>query len=201
VKGEITMTDEEILARDDAAIALGLPTKEYRYNFRVTTRTDYGDGDFIEATSMNAAVSRLLDPDGRYYPHEGRTVSNDEEVAGDQVLFISAPAPKNDEQFWPDEEEVDARPQGEPFSWTAVDLVRSLARAGPGDDLTQWLVAAREACRVPAPPDFIEEEEKPQPTMNRTDLLDCAKGNHDFDETWCVCRVCGISEEEEQENG
>lgn len=127
---------EAARARHEAARALGLLT-DYFPSWRVTTRASE-DGQAFSALDIGAAI-RVAVADK---PH----AIDDENVEGDEVLFMDAYDSKGLPMNL--DIEIDARQPGEPFSWTACEIIKHMAAAGPGDDLTKFLVAAREACHV-----------------------------------------------------
>lgn len=115
------MTDEE-KAVETAAQALGL-MKRYWYRVAFTTRA-YANEE-LEASSVEAAIARLreinvADEYGHY---------NDSGVEGDETITLM-------DEDGDELAELDMRATGQPFSWTACDLVVEMCKTiAEGGDL------------------------------------------------------------------
>lgn len=145
------MTDEE-KAVETAAQALGL-MKTYQYRVAFTTRT-YAN-EQIEATSVTAAIAKLREMNiSDDYGHY-----NDSGVEGDELITLL-------DEDGDELAELDMRSPGEPFSWTACELVKELAK----DDgfkserdaviaLRMWVAKAKEACANTNPVVRYEDNE------------------------------------------
>ena len=115
---------ERRVAVKEAATALGLNV-HFQVYVNYTQRTS--DDVSFECPTIEDVKEQLL---------ELRRQLTDNE--GDEIAYITT---GNGDEF--QEIDFDMREDGEPFSWHAVDLVKNLAKAEPGD-LAEWIVKARE---------------------------------------------------------
>ena len=136
-------TVEEAKALQLAAAATGVAnTYQIRWAIAACETSEYED---IEAVDLRHAIELAEE----YRPAN----------TGDDTLQITE-IPDHDNYLYEDEFEIDRRAPGNPFSWDACHIVKDLAMSGPGDDLTEFLVRAREACTVPSIDEQIAAHEK-----------------------------------------
>lgn len=119
-------------------------TKEYRIRIGVTVRA-YAEETF-EATSWEEAVQKAseYDPDDFWYSY-----SRDDGREGDEIAYL-----READDDMSDDHEIELRTDGEPFSWTSVEIVKKLADLPEGDFTAEKLgkiatiiQEARAACR------------------------------------------------------
>lgn len=115
--------------------------------FRATAETS------VEATSFAAALEAAKDLNIRDF-----SVSI-EGCEGDETIHLHGPDdddPSTDDEWSGDGVEIDAREQGEPFSWEATRLVQDLAKFEIPQGFTalkalrQFIDRAKSACKVDA---------------------------------------------------
>lgn len=115
-------------------------TREYRVRLRATARVR--NEDTITATSMEDALEQVSKIDLEKY-RWGYRYSHDDGVDGDEIAYV---VEVDDEEG--DEIEVDLRAEGEPFSWTAVEIVKAMAAVDDADAaaLAALVQRAKAAC-------------------------------------------------------
>ncbi len=129
------MTKEE--AVHVAAVALGVTTS-YDVRVMITKREEIISQTY-EAADIDD-LERMLVRD-----------IQDEEREGDEIAYVAL---LNDEGWSTDEDfEIDLRSAGEPFSWTAVDIVKDLAKLNDRkhelpDDVLELVERAVKACNT-----------------------------------------------------
>jgi hypothetical protein len=121
-----------------AAQALDLD-QEYSGRIIVTTREEIWEGS-IFAFNIHAAARELK----RMW--DEREIDRDRSsIEGDECGWVS----DNDyhKPELEDEIEVDLRHYGEPYAWTACQIVKALAVSDPDIGVTYWISRAKEALK------------------------------------------------------
>jgi hypothetical protein len=116
------MSKSELEEAVDAGIeALGIPKQTYHVLLRATARV-YAEEEF-EAVDDEAAqnYAKALDPGEFRF-----TYDSDDGIEGDEIVLLSGYDDNGDETLA--ETEVVLKENGEPFSWTACELVKDLAK-------------------------------------------------------------------------
>jgi hypothetical protein len=108
-------------AVEEGIEALGIPKQTYHVLLRATARV-FAEEDF-EAVDDEAArkYAEALDPREFRYSYD-----SDDGIEGDEVVFLSGYDDAGDETM--PEAELVLKKDGEPFSWTACNIVEDLAK-------------------------------------------------------------------------
>lgn len=136
---EMVILDEHAAAVAVASEALDLPMQQFNVRVYATTRMHAHTS--LEAIDMDHAkqLVMLIDPDRLDYELEDQPG-----VDGDEVAFVEL----DDGNY--DEEQVDIKLDGEPYSWDACELVKELAKVEPAfttqEKFNEFIEKARELC-------------------------------------------------------
>lgn len=115
-----------------AAQAMGIGMSEYTIRAVVTTRTIYDTS--IEAFGDDDAAlqAEAFKPEGWMFGDEGN--------CGDELVYLL-----DDKGEHVLQDGIDKRDPGEPFSWTACDIVKAIAALGDDPDTSMLRALAQQA--------------------------------------------------------
>lgn len=118
--------------------------KQYRLRIRATARVE--NEDTVTAATLEEATAKAAAVDLDDY-RWGYRYNSDDGVEGDELIYLTEVGNDTD-----DEIEVDRRREGDPFSWTACDIVKDLAKLytrtleSSVDDVRSLIARAHDAC-------------------------------------------------------
>lgn len=136
---EMVILDEHAAAVAVASDALDLPMEEFHVRICSTARVEYECN--IEAVDMDHAkqLVMLIRPRSKEY-----ALMEGYGIEGDEIAYVS-----HADDIGADEEQIDIKEEGEPFSWDACELVKELAAVETATITTfvEFVHKARDLCK------------------------------------------------------